>query len=436
MGTGSAYPSPHRAAPGLVLRHTNGTQWLFDCSEGTQVQLQRCTSVKAQRISRIFITHLHGDHIFGLPGLLATISGMREHAVDPRWVLTMEVEEDSGPPDLEIYGPRGLRRFLRTTTAISWSLLRMTYVVHELHPRPDQVANCLPYWTATDLDPVRDRMLCFERKGRDIHPDPDGFFRDIFGAREVGVKDGREDFVVHAFMLDHRVPCVGYLLLEPAPLPHLRADKAIALGVKPGPLMGKLKRGESVTFERDGKEVTVNPTDVLDIALRGRRVAILGDSRDSSELRRLLICLFGTPSDDAKIDSCGDGGDGCRWRLDCLVHEATGHSVEQGDETMYAKSHSTARSAAAFAATVGARQLVLNHFSQRFLEDEVYAQERKDPTKYSKVSSLLEDAQSCEAFKGRIDLAADLKLIPIVGNVEYEEEVVKKKAKGVNDPCL
>lgn len=69
-----------------------------------------------------------------------------------------------------------------------------------------------------------------------------GFFRDIFGARETGLKDGREDFVVHAFMLDHPVPCVGYLLLEPAPLPRLRADKAVALGVKPGPLMGRLKR--------------------------------------------------------------------------------------------------------------------------------------------------------------------------------------------------
>lgn len=129
-----------------------------------------------------------------------------------------------------------------------------------------------------------------------------------------------------------------------------------------------------MTFERDGKEVTVNPVDVLDVALRGRRVAILGDSRDSSELRRLLICLFGTPSDGAKNDDCDDGGDRYRWRLDCLVHEATGHSVEQGDESMYAKGHSTARSATAFAATMGVRQLVLNHFSQRFLEDDIYAQ--------------------------------------------------------------
>lgn len=120
MGTGSAYPSPHRGASALVLRHRNGAQWLFDCGEGTQIQLQRCTAVRAQKISRIFITHLHGDHLFGLPGLMATISGMREHAVDPRCVHTMDPEKNSRPLDLEIYGPRGLRRFLRSAISLSW----------------------------------------------------------------------------------------------------------------------------------------------------------------------------------------------------------------------------------------------------------------------------------------------------------------------------
>ena len=121
--------------------------------------------------------------------------------------------------------------------------------------------------------------------------------------------------------------------------------------------------------ERGGKPVTVHPSDVLGTAYRGRRVAILGDSRDSSELRRLLVHLFGDGAEEKKKD--GESRNVPRWRLDCLVHEATGHSLEQGDEAMRAKGHSTARSAAAFAATCAVRQLVLNHFSQRFLEDEL-----------------------------------------------------------------
>lgn len=50
----------------------------------------------------------------------------------------------------------------------------MTYTVHELHPRPDMISNCYPYWTAIDLDPVRDRRLFFEREGRNIYPDEQG----------------------------------------------------------------------------------------------------------------------------------------------------------------------------------------------------------------------------------------------------------------------
>nr|CUU99079.1 zinc phosphodiesterase elac protein 1 [Hymenolepis microstoma] len=252
------------------------------------------------------------------------------------------------------------------------------------------------------------------------------FFRDIFD-KANGVKDDRSNFVAHAFMLDHRVPCVGYLFLEPSPLPTLLADKAIALGVKPGPLMGKLKAGQSVTFERDGRQVTVSPLQVLGPQKRGRRVAILGDSRNSSELRRLLrlLCLesrVGKTDQKGENFECKNGDNGI-WRLDCLVHEATGHSVEQGDKSMADKGHSTARSAAAFAATIGTRQLVLNHFSQRFINDEVFLSQGKDPVNYSKVSSLLEDAKSCEEFEGEVHLSDDLKIIPIVGNVEDGDDL-------------
>ncbi len=111
-----------------------------------------------------------------------------------------------------------------------------------------------------------------------------------------------------------------------------------------------------MTFEKDGATVTVTPDQVRGPPIRGRRIAILGDSRDSTELRRLL-----------EVDYPGEAP-----VIDCMVHESTGHSVEQGDESMRAKGHSTARGAAEFAATIGVRQLILNHFSQRFLDDETY----------------------------------------------------------------
>ena len=74
--------------------------WLFDCGEGTQHQLLR-SDVKTGQISRIFITHLHGDHLFGLVGLLATC-GMAGAA-----------------RRINIYGPPGLSDYVRDVARYS-----------------------------------------------------------------------------------------------------------------------------------------------------------------------------------------------------------------------------------------------------------------------------------------------------------------------------
>jgi ribonuclease Z len=47
---------------------------MFDCGEGTQIQIAKSDDVKLGKLSAVFITHLHGDHSFGLPGLLASMS--------------------------------------------------------------------------------------------------------------------------------------------------------------------------------------------------------------------------------------------------------------------------------------------------------------------------------------------------------------------------
>lgn len=72
LGTASAIPTRDRHLSGLVLRR-EGMVLLFDCGEGTQYQLMRA-GVKRSRIDAIFITHFHGDHCYGLMGLLSTMS--------------------------------------------------------------------------------------------------------------------------------------------------------------------------------------------------------------------------------------------------------------------------------------------------------------------------------------------------------------------------
>ena len=84
----------------------SGKVWLFDCGEGTQQQILRAP-VKISRLERVFLTHLHGDHLFGLPGLLASRS-LIKGALTP----------------LTLQGPDGLEAFVRCALDISRTGLR------------------------------------------------------------------------------------------------------------------------------------------------------------------------------------------------------------------------------------------------------------------------------------------------------------------------
>ena len=106
LGTGAGMPAKSRnvSAIALQLLEERKAVWLFDCGEATQHQILH-TNVKPGKIEKIFITHLHGDHIFGLPGLLSSRSFQ------------------GGTGELTIYGPKGIEEFVRTSLSISCSRL-------------------------------------------------------------------------------------------------------------------------------------------------------------------------------------------------------------------------------------------------------------------------------------------------------------------------
>jgi ribonuclease Z len=88
LGAGSAIPSLHRAASAQLLQY-NGSYVLIDCAEGTQLQLKK-SRISAMRIEHILISHLHGDHYFGLIGLLSSL-----HLIGREQPIYIY-----GPPDL------------------------------------------------------------------------------------------------------------------------------------------------------------------------------------------------------------------------------------------------------------------------------------------------------------------------------------------------
>ncbi len=76
LGTSAGVPTRTRNVTAILLNLQHPTQsglWLFDCGEGTQHQLLH-TAFNPGKLDKIFISHLHGDHLFGLPGLLCSRS--------------------------------------------------------------------------------------------------------------------------------------------------------------------------------------------------------------------------------------------------------------------------------------------------------------------------------------------------------------------------
>jgi len=268
LGTSAGVPTRARNVSCVALRlPQRGEAWLFDCGEGTQHQLLR-SDFNISQVARVFITHLHGDHVYGLMGLLATC-GMSGHAAR-----------------VDLYGPRGLEQYVQEVS------------------RRTQLYTSYPL-TVQAVAPG------------------------------VVFEDG--EYVVTCAPLKHRLPAFGYRVTEKDRPGHFDVERARAAGLPPGPLYGRLKRGERVTLD-DGR--TFDGADFCGPSIRGRSVVYCTDTiycRAAVELAR---------------------------GADLLIHEAT---FSAADEPLAQRSlHSTTTMAARVAREAGVRQLIITHFSPRY----------------------------------------------------------------------
>jgi len=116
LGTSSGVPTRSRNVSSVALRLPQRAEvWLFDCGEGTQHQFLR-SEFKSSQVRRIFITHMHGDHIFGLMGLLATC-GMA-----------------GAGQRIDIYGPPQLSDYLKACRRYSQTHFNYPLKVHAVEP--------------------------------------------------------------------------------------------------------------------------------------------------------------------------------------------------------------------------------------------------------------------------------------------------------------
>lgn len=119
LGCYSATPRTFTNPTAQVLE-VKGHLFLIDCGEGTQVQLRRY-KIKFSRINHVFISHLHGDHFFGLPGLVSTFR-----------LLGRE-------KPLHIYGPKGIKEAITLFLKLGDSWTNYPLIFHELNSRESEL---------------------------------------------------------------------------------------------------------------------------------------------------------------------------------------------------------------------------------------------------------------------------------------------------------
>lgn len=268
LGSSSATPVYNRN-PSAQLLNCNEKFYLIDCGEGTQQQLIKY-GFKASKIDFVFISHLHGDHYFGLIGLLST----------------MHLNGRIKP--IKIFGPAALMEILDLQFKHSETILR--------YP--------LEFVAITADEP----RLIFENS----------------------------DLSVSTIVLNHRIPCTGFVFTEKKRLRKVIVEKLEEENI-PLEYYPLLKRG-------------------VDLALPDGTILLNKDyTTDSDEPRKYAYCSD-TLCDGSYFEEIKD--------CNTLYHEATflHEMLERANQTH----HTTALQAAETAITTGARKLLIGHFSSRY----------------------------------------------------------------------
>ena len=112
LGNNSSYPANGRFPTSQVLNYNNRL-YLIDCGEGAQVRMSEY-GIKRSRIDHIFISHLHGDHVFGLPGFINSFMHF------------------SRSQPLHVYGPKGIRQLIETILRLGDSHIGFDLEFHEI----------------------------------------------------------------------------------------------------------------------------------------------------------------------------------------------------------------------------------------------------------------------------------------------------------------
>jgi len=327
LGTVSQKPSKTRNVTSIALILECMLFILFDCGEGTQHQILK-SPLSLSNLHSIFITHLHGDHIFGLPGLLCSLNDII-------------VARDK--PELIIYGPFGLRSFVESV--LFNSVLHYKLIIIEFNS----------YMGSTHLD----KPILIPGKSNNER----SYLVQNFPVQHTCIAQGNTNGFVFK-QIDQKIKFKNPQ--ESGLFDILEKNKEFIIN------WIKEKTGDEVKDPRYVLRVLQNPkyTDCELILPEG--ISIKDDRFVEIPKRGICICLI--------IDSCNSNraiealnGLEC----DILVHESTNAKTSLDGEKSYAEieldtlqhGHYTPQLAGKLAKTINPKQLILTHFSSRYKDD-------------------------------------------------------------------
>jgi ribonuclease Z len=146
LGTAGSWPTKERSTSAIAL-DLERELVLLDCGEGTQRQFFQ-SSASFMRVRRVFVTHFHGDHFLGLPGLIQSMS--LNHRTEP----------------LDVYGPPDATEMIARVLGLGYFNLRFPVEVHALTPGETVALDGYSVTTAATIHPVPSLAYRLEEEGK------------------------------------------------------------------------------------------------------------------------------------------------------------------------------------------------------------------------------------------------------------------------------
>ncbi len=288
LGTGSMIPTPTRNHPATLISYKS-ENILIDCGEGTQLQLRKA-KIAPPKITKLLISHWHGDHILGIPGFIQTLGASNYQKT------------------LEIYGPKGTKKYLKQ---------------------------------------LMSSFICTEKINYTITEISKGKFAET------------EDFILEAYPLDHSAPTLGFIFKE-KDTRKINLTYLKKFNLSQHPILKDLQQGKDIKFKnkliKASQATTIKP---------GKKIAIITDTKQCPNINKI--------AKDA----------------DLLISEAT--HLDELKEKADRYKHLTVKQTATIAKKAKAKQLAINHISQRYKTDKEIEKEAKSVFKNTIITKDLQN---------------------------------------------